>query len=212
MLKTSLKTYVKVIVSELNSGLILRLILNPNTMAIFSSILRRKLSDNQMANVFLNGLLDVVDTGFSLVVELINEDIAFVKSPGLEESANNEFALIVLVTNISLMESSFESDQAGRIERLVFDKLGKMYNLSDQEFEKLVRTYQKFIARTNHPSKNIIYGMSKAVFHKYNLNDSQDDYFRRMEMPNPLFLKRMDEVMQNFIWDWDSFFKKYKLN
>jgi hypothetical protein len=33
-----------------------------------------------------------------------------------------------------------------------------------------------------------------------------------MQAPNPLFLKRLDEVMANFIWDWDVFFKKYKLS
>jgi hypothetical protein len=54
--------------------------------------------------------------------------------------------------------------------------------------------------------------MSKAMFEKYKLNDFQDDYFRRMQAPNPLFLKRMDEVMANFIWNWDAFFKKYKMN
>ena len=39
----------------------------------------------------------------------------------------------------------------------------------------------------------MIYGMSKAVFHKYGLNEYQDEYFRRMQAPNPLFLKRMDD-------------------
>ena len=47
---------------------------------------------------------------------------------------------------------------------------------------------------------------------KYKLNEFQDEYFRRMQAPNPLFLKRMDEVMVNFIWNWDAFFKKYKMN
>jgi hypothetical protein len=31
-------------------------------------------------------------------------------------------------------------------------------------------------------------------------------------MTNTLFFKRIDDVIKNFIWDWDSFFKKYKLN
>jgi hypothetical protein len=33
-----------------------------------------------------------------------------------------------------------------------------------------------------------------------------------MHTPNPLFLKRMDEMMSNFLWDWDQFFKKHKFN
>jgi hypothetical protein len=84
--------------------------------------------------------------------------------------------------------------------------------MNEADFEKLVRDYQSFITRVNHPSKNMIYGMSKAMFHKYGLNEFQDEYFKRMQAPNPLFLKRLDEVMGNFIWDWDVFFKKYKLS
>ncbi len=95
---------------------------------------------------------------------------------------------------------------------IIFDKLAKIYDMSEADFVKLIRDYQSFITRVNHPSKNMIYGMSKAVFHKYGLNECQDEYFRRMMAPNPLFLKRMDEVMTNFIWNWDAFFKKYKLN
>jgi hypothetical protein len=98
------------------------------------------------------------------------------------------------------------------IERIIFEKLAAMYEMSILDFTKMIREYQSFIARINHPSKNMIYGMSKALFHKYGLNEFQDDYFRRMQAPNPLFLKRMDEVIGNFIWNWDAFFKKYKLN
>ena len=53
--------------------------------------------------------------------------------------------------------------------------------------------------------------MSKAIFHKYALNDFQEEYFRNMQAPNPLFLKRMDEVISNFIWNWEAVEKKYKI-
>jgi len=43
------------------------------------------------------------------------------------------------------------------------------------------------------------------------LNDFQDEYFKRMQVPNPLFLKRMDEIMGNYLWNWDAFFKKYRI-
>ncbi len=99
-----------------------------------------------------------------------------------------------------------------RVERIIFQKLAKIYDMSEVDFENLIRKYQSFISRVNHPSKNMIYGMSKAVFHKYRLNEYQDEYFKRMQAPNPLFLKRMDEVVSNFIWNWDAFFKKYKLS
>jgi hypothetical protein len=174
--------------------------------------LKRKLSDNQVANIFINALFETIDNGFSEVANMINEDVAFVRSPEISKTANAEFGLIVIVGNLSFLESTFDPELAGKVERLIFQKLSKIYGMSEGEFTKLIRDYQTFITRVNHPSKNMIYGMSKAIFHKYHLNDFQDEYFRRMQAPNPLFLKRMDEVMTNFIWNWDAFFKKYKLN
>jgi hypothetical protein len=187
-------------------------ITNRRRMALLSSLIKRKLSDDQIANIFINGLFEVVDNGFKEIADLINEDIAFVKSPNIQENLNGEFALIVIAANLSSLESTFESEQAVRVEQKIFEKLGKLYEMSTRDFESLAREYQSFIAKVNKPSKNLVYGMSKAIFEKYSLNEFQDEYFRRMQSPNPLFLKRLDEVMTNFIWNWDAFFKKYKLN
>jgi hypothetical protein len=178
---------------------------------MFSTLTKRKLTDNQVANVFINAIFDSVDNGFKEVASMINEDSAFVQSPSIPENNNGEFGMIVLVGNLSFLECTFESDQAERVENIIFDKVSKMYEMNLVSFRDLVREYQSFIMRVNHPSKNWIYGMSKAVFHKYQLNEYQDEYFRRMQAPNPLFLKRMDEVMSNFIWNWDAFFKKYRI-
>ena len=49
-------------------------------MALLGTLLKRKLSDDQVSNIFINALLEVVDNGFVVVAELINEDLAFVKS------------------------------------------------------------------------------------------------------------------------------------
>jgi len=179
---------------------------------MLGTILKRKLSDNQVANIFINAIFDTVDNGFKEVAQLINEDVAFVNSPSIDVNDHGQFGIIVIVGNLSFLESTFDSEQAGRVERIIFEKLAKIYNIPESEFTSMIREYQNFIAKVNHPSKNMIYGMSKAVFYKYNLNEFQDEYFRRMQAPNPLFLKRMDEVMSNFVWNWDAFFKKYKLN
>jgi hypothetical protein len=179
---------------------------------MLGTLIKRRLSDNQVANVFINAIFDSVDNGFKEVASLINEDAVFMKSPEISNTESGEFGMIVIVGNLSFLESTFEAEQAGRVEKLIFEKLARIYDMSDADFEKLVRDYQSFITRVNHPSKNMIYGMSKAMFHKYGLNEFQDEYFKRMQAPNPLFLKRLDEVMANFIWDWDVFFKKYKLS
>jgi len=168
-------------------------------------------ADNQVANIFINAIFDSVDKGFQEIASLINEDPVFVSSPSIEETASGEFGMVIIVGNLSFLESTFDADQASRVESLIFKKLAKIYDMDEEDFIKLIRGYQKFISRVNHPSKNWIYGMSKAIFHKYKLNEFQDEYFKRMRAPNPLFLKRMDEVVANYIWNWDAFFKKYRI-
>lgn len=179
---------------------------------MLGSLLKKKLSDNQLANVFMNGILEMVENGFGEVAQMINEDPAFVNSPDIPEAKNGQFSMIVLVANLSSLESTFEVEYAVRVENLIFEKLGAMMQITAAEAQETVREYQKFMLRINHPSKNMVYAMSKAVFHKYNLNDFQDEYFRRMQAPNPLFLKRMDAIVGNFLWDWDAFFKKFRID
>lgn len=178
---------------------------------MLSAILKKKLTENQVANIFVNGLFDAVDQGFGEVAQFINEDTAFVDSPKIGEKNSYEFALIVLVGNLSFIESAFDPEQADRMESCINEKLAKVYDMSLYDFEKLIKEYKTFISRINHPSKNMIYGMSKAIFSKYALNQFQDEYFKKMEAPNPLLLKRLDEVVQLFMWNWDAFFKKYRI-
>ena len=178
---------------------------------MFSTLIKRRLTDNQVANIFINAIFDSVDKGFEEVALLINEDTAFSSSPKININNNREFGLIVIVGNLSYLESNFEADQTERVEKIIFEKLSKLYAIDVSSFKKLIKEYQSFISRVNHPSKNWVYGMSKAIFYKYKLNEFQDEYFKRMQAPNPLFLKRMDEIMVNFIWNWDAFSKKFKL-
>lgn len=178
---------------------------------MLGTLLKKKLSDNQLASIFLNGIFEMVDNSFVEVVDLINDDVAFVQSPCLSAEKNGQFTMIVVVANISSLESAFETTQANRIERIIFEQLGSLMGKSTAEAEEKVREYQKFMSRINHPSKNLVYAMSKSVFSKYQLNEFQDEYFKRLQAPNPLFLKRLDQMMALFLWDWDSFFKKYKI-
>ena len=179
---------------------------------MFGTILRKRVSDDKLANVFINGLFNSIDNGFPIIAEFINEDASFVKSPSVKSDNSYEFSLIVIVGNLSFLESSFDSEQADQVEALVYDKLAKAYGMERKEFVGLLKDYRSLMSRLNHPSKNVIYGMSKAIFDKYALYNYQDEYFKRMQSPNPLFLKRLDEIVENFIWDWDAFFKKYRLD
>lgn len=178
---------------------------------MLSTLFKKKLSDDRLANVFVNGVLDVIDKGFPEVINLIKEDPAFITPPPLVNAKDGHFAMIVIVGNMSFVGDHFEPQQAVSVEKEIERKFAEAYGMSLSDFKGYLKDYKGFISRANHPSKNMLYGMSKAVFHKYKLNDYQDDYFKSLVCPNPLFLKRMDEVMEHFIWNWDAFFKRYKM-
>ena len=179
---------------------------------MFGTILRKKVSEEKLANVFINGLFSTIDNSFPVISEFINEDQAFVSSPNIQPTDSYEFSIIVIVGNLSFLESAFDPEQADQVEKLAVEKLAKIFEMSVEDFKKLINDYKSFMNRLNHPSRNMIYAMSKGVFDKYKLYNFQDEYFKRMQSPNPLFLKRMDEVIENFIWDWDAFFKRYRLD
>jgi hypothetical protein len=178
---------------------------------MLGTLIKKRINDDQLASIFLNGIFEAVDKGFSDVADMINEDVAFVTSPNLSGEQNGQFSMIVVVANLTLLENTFETQQASRIENLVFKQLGEMMGVSAADAESKVREYQKFMTRVNHPSKNMVYAMSKAVFFKYELSEYQDEYFKRMQAPNPMLLKRLDMVMECYLWNWDSFFKKFKI-
>ena len=87
---------------------------------MFGTIIRKKLSDEKLANVFINGLLTTIDNGFPVVAECINDDPAFVSSPEIRENDSYRFSLIVIVGNLTFLESSFEPEQVTRIEQLIY--------------------------------------------------------------------------------------------
>jgi hypothetical protein len=173
---------------------------------------KKKLTENAIANIFVNSLVDLVDKGFEDVATLIMNDSSFVRQPQIDPSNSDPFLLILVAGNIAFIPKYFSSGQDRRIIELSIEKMADIYGMEKMEYAKLVKDYKSLMSRINHPSKNTLYAMSKAVFFKYHLNDYQEEYFKQLNTPNPIFLKKMNEIMEHFIWNWDAFFEKYKVS
>ncbi|HIP35844.1 MAG TPA: hypothetical protein EYG85_03225 [Crocinitomix sp.] len=175
--------------------------------------LRKKINQHKLANIFVNSLIEVVENGHPEIIEMINEDPAFVYSPNLSNKHYlNQFLLIVIVGNLEFLKQSFQDYDVDAIENEIIEKFASVFDVTPQKFKSLLKNTKAFIDHNNYPSKNILYGLSKAIFYKYKLNNYQESYFKSMNTPNPLFLKRLDELLINFMWDWDMFLKRFKLN
>jgi len=173
---------------------------------------KKKLTENAIANIFVNSLIDLVDKGFEDVAVLIENDPSFAKPPVIDRTQSDPFLLILVAGNIAFIPKYFNDGQDRRIIELSMEKFADVYGMEKNEFAKLIKDYKDCMARVNHPSKNTLYAMSKALFVKYNLNKYQEEYFKMLNTPNPIFLKKMNEVMENFIWNWEAFFEKHKVS
>ena len=179
---------------------------------MFGTLIKKKIDANKLANVFVNSIMEAIDSGFQDITELITEDAAFVDTPQIKPNFSDNFLMIIISGNMRFLDEYFEIEEASEIKSLIIQKMAVIYSMQANDFRDLLEEFDEFISKVNYPSKNTLYGMSKAVFHKFDLNKYQESYFKSMKTPNPLFLKRMDEIIMNFIWDWEQFFKKHKLN
>jgi len=177
-------------------------------LAIFG---KKKLTDESVANILVNSLIESVEQGFPEVAGFINDSPEFKKAPNIDTQDYGRFLMIVLAGNLSLLNRHFHEGQDKQIMEMVICKMASIFDMDTESFAQMIKDYRNFMSRVNHPSKNVLYAMSKTLFFKYDLNDFQMDYFKSLNTPNPIFLKNLDEVISNFLWDWDAFEEKYKV-
>ena len=171
---------------------------------------KKKLTEDKIANIFVNSLLNTVEETFEDVATAIMADPEFVVQPNIDPTDSDKFLMIVIAGNFNYFSRYFSNAEEQLLKAKITQKLANVFGLSYDEMKTIISEYRDFIYRVNHPSKNTLYGMSKAVFFKYRLGQYQDEYFAQLNAPNPLFLKRMDNIMENYLWNWTAFFNKYK--
>lgn len=172
---------------------------------------RKKLTTERVAQVFAHHIIDSAEKGFKDVAGFINDSPEFVTNPNISPEDYGKFLMITIAGNFSYITQHFSDGLDKEIIELAVQKLAPAFEMTPAEFSQTVKDYKECMARANHPSKNIVYAMSKGIFVKYNLANYQEEYFRQMKTPNPIFLKNMDEIMKNFLWDWEAFNEKYKV-
>ncbi|MEQ8910577.1 MAG: hypothetical protein RIC95_15380 [Vicingaceae bacterium] len=165
---------------------------------------KKKLKEDKLANIFVNSTLQAVEDGFQDIVGMIKESPEFVSTPQVDAENDSKFLLIVIAANLKEIPRHLSAHQDNRMINLVLTKLAAVFDVDFDKLEGILREYQSYLSRVNHPSNNNLYAMSKAVFYKYELGQYQEDYFKNMNAPNPMFLKRLDEAMQLFMYDWQQ--------
>jgi hypothetical protein len=172
---------------------------------------KKKIKEDVVANVFVNSILNTIDKGYPEIVGIINDSPEFIISPELHVNDDDQFTLIIFAANLTYISDHLHDNKDERITKLIISKLSHVFDCDRDQLEKVINDYQCYLIKVNHPSKNMKYAISKGIFGKYKLNDFQDEYFKNMRSPNPMLLKRLDEAMDNFIWNWDVFKQKHHI-
>lgn len=172
---------------------------------------KKKISEEQVANVFVNAIQVMIDEGFEDVAGLINDSPEFVKSPNINSEDSGPFTMIVLAGNIKTIPQYYNAGQDKRITEHILEKFAELYEIDKMKLAQMVSDTRKFMSRKNHPSKNVINGMARALFCRYELNKYQEEYFKNLQSPNPIFIQRLKDALENFMWDWNAINEKYKV-
>lgn len=172
---------------------------------------RKRVTDAQVANLFVNATLEAVEKGWPVVAQYIQDCPEFVEVPAIDDQDFGKFLMVVVSANFEYIPGCFDNGHDREIIRQCIVKFAHVFDLKPEAFATKVKEYRSFLKRVNSPSKNPMYSMSKGVFFKYELNQYQEDYFKSMKSPNPIFIKNLDDLMMNFVWDWAKFRAKYKV-
>ena len=178
---------------------------------MFAIFGKKKLNENKLSNIAVNAILEAVDEGFPEIQEIILNSPELILDFELDSTAKDKFLLIVIAANLQIAPKFLESHQDSRVINQIIEKFALVFDVEPAVFEKAINDYMAFLKKVNHPSNNTLYSMTKAIFFKFELADYQEEYFRNMKAPNPLFLKRLDEVMPIFLFDWEAVTNKYQL-
>ncbi|HRN35797.1 MAG TPA: hypothetical protein PLV70_06290 [Flavobacteriales bacterium] len=172
---------------------------------------RKKISEDKLANVFVNAVLRLTEYGYPTVVAELEEAAEFVTRPQFGPGDDELFAMILFAGNLMEAPKHLPAGLDHRLAQHAYSKFAPLMDTSAAEMETETIALQRFMAQINHPSKNTVYAMSKAIFHKYDLFRNQDAYFRELKAPNPIVLGRVNKLMQFCLWDWAELLEDRKV-
>jgi hypothetical protein len=172
---------------------------------------RKRITEEKLANVFVNSVLEMCSDGFPLVAAELNEAPEFEECPGLSEEDDARFLLIVLTANLMEMHRALGPGTDKRMHALSISKFAQATGQGCTDVEQAVRALSDRMSRLNAPSKNSVYAMGKAVFLEYDLYRFQDEYFRGTRSPNPIVLKRLNALFGYFLFSWTEVLEQYRI-
>lgn len=179
---------------------------------MFSTLLgKKKLTEEKLCNVLVNHTFEAMEGIYPELVDYVSECPYFDRRPDFEHRGDDHFLLSLITCNVSRLSKVVPAGQDKRMAQMLIDKFANGLGMEGHELAKEIKKTKSLMKRLNLPSKNIVYALPRAVFHYYDLNEFQEPYFRGMNVPNPLFLKEMNQLVEPLIWDFQYLDSEFKI-
>jgi hypothetical protein len=172
---------------------------------------RKKIGEDQLSKIFINAMWKMSSEAFPEIADILNEDPEFVSSPNLNIEDHTRFFFIIISGNLKYLPHRLGGSHGRFIVMKIYNQLAEMFDTGSGSIEKHIKKLQSEMSHLNHPSKNTLYAMSKLFFQQYDLYQFQEAYYRDIQAPNPVVLKRLDAIMESFLWDWEAFSDEYRI-
>ena len=182
-----------------------------NTWGLFGKLVKQKLTEEQVATLFVNTTFESVEAGWPLVAEAINECASFATRPQLDPNDYGRFLLAVVAANLQSIPKHFEAGVDRRLVQRICAKFARAFDMSNDDFTKRVQAYRSYMKQVNHPSKKLDRGFTRLVMYKYHLIAHQDAYFASISSPDPNIQRELHGLLVNFLWDWEEFVSTYRV-
>ncbi|MCH7534439.1 MAG: hypothetical protein IH948_01590 [Bacteroidetes bacterium] len=181
-------------------------------MNILKSFLRKKIDEGRVADSFIHTLIEVSTEGYPEVVDFINTEPGFDSSPEISTDNIQWFLQVVFAGNLQHMHHFFPLDQLNRMREICIRKF-VFENHDINITEDSILHYEEYIIdlKEGMSEKDIANAMAKAIFYRCELNEFQDDHFQKLNVPNPTFLKDLNDILVHFLWNWTDLLGKYKV-
>jgi len=169
---------------------------------MFSALLgKKKLTEEKLCNVLVNHTIETAQAIYPIVAEHIDECPYFERNPEMALKRDDHFLLAIITCNIARLPKICTPGQDKRLAQQLLEKFAQTLGMDTIDLGKEIRSCKSLMSRLNMPSKNIVYGLPRAIFQYYELNPFQEPYFRGMKVPNPLILKELNGLLEPLIWD-----------
>lgn len=172
---------------------------------------KKRIKASELAPKYAASIYEVAAVGFTEIAGYLNEEKEFSKSPNISEAENEWFLYIVFAGNLIHKDAYFDKDKGEEFSRMVAAEVVKMIGKDPEIADQILYEYETFLRKLFGQTKSLVKSISLAIFHKYDLNKYQTEHFQKLNSPNPIVMKELNEMVEFFLWNWEDYLTKYKI-